>query len=108
MTRRRATSPPPSPPLSPPPPSPSPPRPAELGTAGAAAVIGGYLLVVIVIIAIVKIYLCFRNWDRVEFCRVLRRRVLSSCVECVDNSRRESEGRASRADQSDPDDAYSA
>ena len=76
--------PPPSPPLSPPLPSPSPPRLArDLGAAGAAAVIGGYFFLNIVIIAIVKIYLRFRDWDRVELCRVLRIRVLSSCVECV-------------------------
>ena len=76
--------PPPSPPLSPPLPSPSPPRLArDLGAAGAAAVIGGYFFVNIVIIAIVKIYLRFRDWDRVELCRVLRMRVLSSCLECV-------------------------
>ena len=76
--------PPPSPPLSPPLPSPSPPRLArDLGAAGAAAVIGGYFFVNIVIIAIVKIYLRFRDWDRVELCRVLRMRVVSSCDECV-------------------------
>ena len=91
--------------------------------------IAGYFFVFIVLVVIVKTYLWFRDWDRVEFCRVLRTRVLSSCVEwvefcrvvrrrvvstcveCVDTSRRESEGRASRADSgadSSSDDAMAA
>ena len=98
-------SPPPSPPLSPPLPSPSPPRLArDLGAAGAAAVIGGYFFVNIVIIAIVKIYLRFRDWDRVELCRVLWMRVVSSCLECVAKVR---SGPRARTD-ADADDATAA
>ena len=63
-----------------------------------------YFFVNIVIIAIVKIYLRFRDWDRVELCRVLRTRVLSSCVECVARVRA---GPRARAD-ADADDATAA